>query len=160
MAFDSIFFRNANAEDAKLLFEWANDPKLRDVSLNSEKIEWESHLKWLRERLNDSHYSIKIALNKKNENLGYIRFQKDKNEWFIHFYVATEHRGKGLGQKILDYGIIEFQKDNNTSLSLKALVLHNNKASAACFLASDFNQTGFTIIREKKFIIFTKKTYK
>jgi hypothetical protein len=57
---------------------------------------------------------------------------------------------------ILKKGISEFAKNKGTSISFKALVQKENIASAACFLACDFKQSGFTEIEKKEFLIFTK----
>lgn len=155
-----IHLRNARHEDAELLLNWKNDPISRKLSINSESIPWESHLKWFEEKLGSPNYYIKVAIDKEKKPLGYIRLEKTLSAWLIHFYVSIEHRGKGFGKLILENGIRELQKDKGNSISFKALVLKANVASAACFLACDFKKTGSIQIEEKEFLIFTKNTQK
>ena len=45
--------RMATLEDARPLWEWANDPITRKNALNSDDIAWESHLEWLPQVLGD-----------------------------------------------------------------------------------------------------------
>ncbi len=151
-----IHLRNAQHEDAYLLFNWKNDPISRKLSLNTKNIPWESHLKWFKEKLDSPTYYIKIAIDKQKKPVGYIRLEKALNEWLIHFYVALEHRGKGFGKLILEKGIRELQKDNCDLIAFKALVLKENTASVACFLACKFSKTGSKKIKGKEFLIFTK----
>src|SRR5581483_8142161 len=46
-----LTIREARPEDARLLWEWANDPSVRSNSFNQEPIPWESHLRWYEKRL-------------------------------------------------------------------------------------------------------------
>jgi RimJ/RimL family protein N-acetyltransferase len=153
----TVLFRNAEKEDAKLFFQWKNDPSSRKMSTNSQKIPWKSHRVWFEEKLDSDNYCIKVATDQKKTPIGYLRLEKISKEWIIHFYITNEHRGKGYGKVILQKGIKDFQKLKKTSLTFKALVLQDNKASTACFLSCDFKQNGYTQIKEKKFLIFSKR---
>ena len=47
----NLSIRAANADDAELLWHWANDASVRERSFNQEPIVWEAHLEWLSRRL-------------------------------------------------------------------------------------------------------------
>ena len=40
-----VSLRETNSKDIKKIFEWRNDPKVRDNSFNSDEIKWEDHSK-------------------------------------------------------------------------------------------------------------------
>ena len=57
---DQFYLCLAKEEDAKLLWQWANDPDLRNNSFNPKHIEWRDHLKWFENKISSDGTRIWI----------------------------------------------------------------------------------------------------
>lgn len=138
----NLSIRQATMDDAKLLWEWANDVSVRNQSYNTEPIKWESHLKWLQKRL-DSAETVFYLLLENDKPVGQIRYDLDKTDESaeIGFSVAKEHRRKGFGIEILKLTCEQALKDLNCK-QITALVIVGNEASRKAFLRADFKEVG------------------
>ena len=97
--------RRATLDDAKMLFDWRNDPQTRANSISTGEVDWQGHVGWLDRSLSNPNRTIFIALN--NEfPVGTIRFDSDpsKSEVELSWTVAPEARGKGYGQAMVQVG--------------------------------------------------------
>src|SRR5688572_503987 len=56
-----IRLRRARTSDNALVWQWANDPTVREASFSSAPIRWEDHVKWFDDRLADEASAIYIA---------------------------------------------------------------------------------------------------
>ena len=88
---DNIFLRKATYEDVDLLFKWANDPAVRNNAFNQEKIDYQEHKKWFKNRLEDKNTLIYI-LTKNSKDIGQIRVDIDNGVGEIDFSVAKSER--------------------------------------------------------------------
>lgn len=95
-----IHYRRATMDDARLLFEWANDPDVRAASFSSEPIPWEDHLSWLARRIDDENTVFLMAISSDDVAIGVIRCQIDNGEGTISITINPEQRGKGLSKSI------------------------------------------------------------
>ena len=129
--------RKANLEDAALLFEWANDREVREMSVHSESIQWPAHLHWMQERLMDANTKMFI-LESGDTPIGQIRFDKRGSEWHIGYSIAASSRGKGYGSKIIEMGLKEIMQGK-----IIALVKPTNIASVRIFTSAGFTQNGW-----------------
>src|SRR5690606_32802006 len=68
-----VSFRNATESDARLLWEWANDPVARAASFSSAPIPWEEHEGWFRRRLVQGD-PLYLAVDDHQMPLGVVRF--------------------------------------------------------------------------------------
>lgn len=98
--------RPATGDDARLLFEWANDPQTRAASFNSDPIAWDTHVDWLQRRLNDRDTRIWIG-EVDGDPVGQVRFQRDGGEWEISVVVAPDARGNGHAASLIAAGTRE-----------------------------------------------------
>jgi len=131
--------REAKMNDAKLLFDWANDPIMRVNSFNQKNIEWDQHIAWLKNKLDNSNSKIFIATFL-GDYVGQIRFDKDGANAIIDFYIAKEFRGKGLGPRLLISGtkkIAGYWKDIE---NIVGKVKKNNFSSKRAFLKAGFQE--------------------
>lgn len=92
--------RLATKEDCDLLFEWANDAECRRNSFSQEKIEYENHVKWFHNRLQDKECNLLIAVEDTTE-VGMLRLDYNQKYAVISYSVAADKRKKGYGKKIL-----------------------------------------------------------
>ncbi|MQW87734.1 GNAT family N-acetyltransferase [Sinorhizobium saheli] len=89
-------FRRVTIEDARLLFEWRNDPETRRMSRDTSELTWDNHLAWLSRRLEQDDHGLYIAALD-GSPVGTVRIDKDE----ISYTVAPEHRCKGIGEAML-----------------------------------------------------------
>ena len=97
---DKIVLRRAGMRDAKLLFDWRNDPATRANSLQPELLEWERHLCWLTACLDDSRRALYIA-EKAGVPAGTVRADRTGGEYELSWTVAPESRGQGIGKHLV-----------------------------------------------------------
>jgi RimJ/RimL family protein N-acetyltransferase len=133
-----ITIKEATINDAKILFDWANDPVTRQNSFNSKAISWNDHILWLNKKLINPTSKIYIVhFNEKP--VGVVRF--DENETtIIGITVAPDHRNMGLGSQILIYACKKFWENNNTDIL--AYVKKENISSQHVF-----EKAGFSFLR-------------
>ena len=131
----AIYLREANSEDVKLLFDWANEPAVRANSLNSEPIPFETHQKWFDSQLHNPDTKM-FVLTDGIKPLGQIRIQKKESLWEIGYSIAREQRGKKLGAEI-----VRLLLDKFSHYSFKAIVKQENTASIKVFENLGFEST-------------------
>ncbi len=124
--------RPATAEDARRIFEWANDPSTRAVSFSSEPIPWETHVAWFERRLADDACQLFLACDGE-EPVGQVRLDHDGARATISVSIAAEHRGRGLGVA----AIREAARVADVE-AIDAFILEDNARSVAAFERAGF----------------------
>lgn len=142
--------KKATYSDAELLFQWANDPLVRESAFNQKKINWEDHLLWFKNVLHSLHKEIYI-LEKNDESIGQIRLEYQKGWWKIDYSIDTNFRGLGYGKRLIEMVIARFSERR-----FLAQVKRKNASSIKIFQKLGFNLTNqsdsleFTYLQEKK----------
>jgi RimJ/RimL family protein N-acetyltransferase len=134
-----IEIRDATINDAKILFEWANDPNTRQNSFIPETIEWNQHISWLKKKLIDPLSKIYIFYYHHTQ-IATVRFDTNKNT-IIGITVAPGHRGLGLGAEILKIATNYFWINSNNEIF--AYIKKDNIASQHIF-----EKAGFRFFKE------------
>jgi len=124
--------RKAVENDARLIFEWANDDEVRNNAINTNKIKWQDHVNWFNKKLQSADTYMFIGFLK-NKPVGQIRFDKEKGAYIIDYSIAKEYRGKGLGLFLIKNGIEILGNSINKPFTIIALVKQSNIASAKIF---------------------------
>ena len=128
--------RDLKEEDAKIIFNWANEPGTRANSLNSEPIKWEDHLKWFEAKLKSDKAWFYIVEDA-SEPCSFVRFeQKEDEKIYIGVVVSENHRGKVIGYKTIALGLEEFFKVESSVVY--AQIKKNNIASIKAFEKNNF----------------------
>ncbi len=120
----NILLRLATLSDAKVLFEWRNDPLTRMRSLNSELVDFPKHLVWIETVLKNPNQRLYVA-ELDNIPIGTCRADFDGSQFRLSWTVAPKHRGKGFGLEMVrklcqlhtPY-IAEIKKDNQASIKI------------------------------------------
>tara|TARA_Y100001968_G_C19450158_1_gene767959 strand:- start:186 stop:653 length:468 start_codon:yes stop_codon:yes gene_type:complete len=137
-----IFIEKVAINHSKLIWEWRNDLETRQMSLNGEIIDWESHNEWYTKTLNDM--SIYFYMGKTlDKNIGIIRFERNKKDFKVYkvsINIAPNMRGKGLAKKFLKKGIQKFLFDNKSANYLEAEIKISNERSYNLFLKTGFEK--------------------
>ena len=121
---DKFYLRKACEEDMNLLFEWANDPKVRQNAFHTEAIPYEEHQKWF------------YGLMKDEKRVQYIFMEEN-----IGYSIASSMRGKGYGRKLLSLAQEEFFASYPMVKKLIGQVKKENMASKKCFADSGFEES-------------------
>lgn len=138
--------RKATEKDIDDLFEWANDPITRKNSYNQEKIDYDSHVKWVVNKLSDSDCLFLIFENIKSQKIGFVRFDRDEQKnWVISINIAPSQRGKGYSVELLRRAIRYFTNKRGYEL-IKAYIKKINAASIKAF-----ERAGFEVQKEVEF---------
>lgn len=133
-----VELREASYDQAQLLFDWANDPATRKNSVQTKRIDWNEHQKWLEEKLNNSTTFLYIGYVK-SKPIGQIRFdQIRESEFAITFSVDPNSRGNGYGSELIRLGIEQVRRF--TKAKFQAIARKRNVASIACFEKHGFSK--------------------
>lgn len=101
---EEFIIKTAQIEDMKDVFDLANDDLVRQNSFIQDKITWEGHQAWYKNKINDENCSFYLMKDTTNKLIAQVRFDKDKgnqNEGEVSISVSPKFRGKGYGVKVL-----------------------------------------------------------
>ncbi len=134
-----VGIRPVTADDADLLFAWANDPAARAASFSTEPIARPDHVSWLRARLSDPSCRLWIGLAADDGTpFGVVRFEPDADgRAVVSINVAPEARGRGLGNALLRAGLVAARRSLHP-IGFRAWVRADNVASVELFRTAGF----------------------
>lgn len=128
--------REVTHSDVKLIYDWANDSETRSSSFSSEKIDWETHVKWFKGKMSDTNCHMFI-LTYNNSNLGIIRMDYDNNHsLYVSYSIDKKYRRLGLGTRIIklaEYKAIKMHELNPEIIYISGKVMSSNIGSRKCF---------------------------
>jgi len=140
--------RPATLQDARLLWQWRNDPVTRAGSRNSEPVSWPEHLAWVESSLTREDRLL-LVLEDETGPVGTVRWdleqdlaQGGENEWEVSITVAPERRGQSLSRPILraaEVALSELSRARATGLTAYLAMVHiDNQASLRLFGSSRY----------------------
>lgn len=124
-------YRLAEPSDAKLYFDWANDPDVRMNAHNTEPIVWENHVKWFNKMVNSK--ALMLLFFEGETPVGQLRVDADG---CIDLSVDPSHRKKGIATEMLTVLKKLQSKNFNVKGEVKQSNIPSNKA---------FERAGFTL---------------
>jgi spore coat polysaccharide biosynthesis predicted glycosyltransferase SpsG/ribosomal protein S18 acetylase RimI-like enzyme len=136
---EGVKVRRATLADARRLWLWRNDPQVRAASIQSGRISFEGHVRWLEDALRDPARLLLIGWNGAGE-LGQIRFDRHGSEADVSISVAPEHRGT-VGGLLLRAGIRHIRRKWPTPM-IRARVKVENQSSQRLFERAGFDLEG------------------
>lgn len=133
--------RRANWSDARVLWEWANDPEVRRMAFQSEPIAWEAHLDWFTRKLANNESLMLVYSNEHGCPLGQIRFDIDPitGDATVDVSISPLHRRNGLGSQMISAGVDEIWSDPRV-VRICAIIKAENTASARAFEKAGFKR--------------------
>ena len=133
-----LHLRPARLDDAAMLFAWRNHPQIRAVSIQTEPIAWEQHLRWIHSVLPDANRVLLVA-EIASRAIGCIRFDlTDMMSATVSLYLDPSLQGLGLGRRMLLTGEQELLARAGEVLLIKAQVSENNLASQQMFVSCGY----------------------
>lgn len=130
----------ATSEDLLSYYEWANDPDTRAQSIRSEPITLEEHTRWFREKLRSAHSYLYVAWID-GARAGQIRFELERRDAVVHYSVARERRGRGLGTWLLQAGCAQLTRDLGSPVRVVGFVKPGNEPSLRAFRRARFAES-------------------
>jgi RimJ/RimL family protein N-acetyltransferase len=150
--------RSAAVDDADVLFEWANDEKVRLNSFSPEKIVYADHKAWLARRIESRDSILLIAEDDSGQPVGQIRFDSSgPTRADIDFHVSNQHHGRGYGTQLLVEGFGWVVRDGRFR-QVRGIVKVANVASKRCFEKAGFSNGGSVEHRGERCFLFTLET--
>lgn len=138
--------RAATLEDARLLWEWRNDPATRASSRSSEEVPWDDHLAWLGDSLNRSDRMLLLVEDEAGP-VGTVRWdlardREGEREWEVSITVAPQRRRQSLARPLLRAGEVALSEATRSSATgvtaYLAVVNVDNDASLRLFETSAY----------------------
>jgi len=94
--------RPVTLDDARVLFNWRNDPLTRKNSRTQDEVPWENHVAWLGKRVRGEVPSCKLYIAEDaGVPVGTVRADEEGGVVEISYTVAPDHRGKGVGKRMV-----------------------------------------------------------
>jgi UDP-2,4-diacetamido-2,4,6-trideoxy-beta-L-altropyranose hydrolase len=137
----SLQLRPAEEKDRRLLWEWANDPQVRNASFSSALIPWEQHDLWFTTKLKDPDCRILIAEDCQGRAVGQFRVDWNHDgEGEIDVSVSPASRKTGYGTMLIRLGVNRAFAERGERLH--AFVKTENHASRHAFEGAGFRSAG------------------
>jgi RimJ/RimL family protein N-acetyltransferase len=134
-----MMLRPVTFDDAQFLFNLANDPTVRNMSFCSDPILWDTHVRWLKQKLLSPDWHIYIAMIP----VGQIRFA-----------VEGKTADVGVGRGIIRDGTAFFLHECRDVDGAIALVKEGNLASQGAFESAGYRLVGHETIKGFKCIVY------
>lgn len=120
-----LTFRNANIEDARLLFDWRNDPLTRANSHSTAELAFDTHVSWLKATLDNPMRRLFIT-EQDGKPVGTVCVDQETDGIMeLSWTVAPEARGRGIASRMVQLVVNEVLG----SCSVRAEVKTGNEAS-------------------------------
>lgn len=137
--------RPATERDARLLWDWVNDPVVRASAFRGDVILWEDHVRWLRAKLASEACRIYVAEDG-GVPVAQVRFELDgKGGAEIDVSVAAEARGRGIGNTVVGAGCARVFGETGVHRVLARVKLENT-ASQRLFASAGFDYRGSSAV--------------
>jgi RimJ/RimL family protein N-acetyltransferase len=134
----ALALRRATAQDAALLFEWANEPQARAMSFSSEPIAWQAHCAWLAQKLADARCLLFVVTEAEGTPVGQVRLDLEPaGVAVISVSVDRRHRGRGIGRRAIELAVAEAVR-RVPGIEVHAYLRPDNAASLRAFACAGF----------------------
>ena len=133
----AISLRAATAGDAKMIFEWRNDPVIVGLGSSQREVTWAEHQEWFSQSITSGKRRIFIVQND-GVPIGQVRFDLlEKSECVISVYLASEFTGHGWGIEAIRNGC-ELIFEEWPIHAVVALVRAENEVGQSAFRRAGF----------------------
>lgn len=138
-------------KDCELIFAWANEEETRRWSFTTERIPWETHVKWYQDSLERVDRELLIGYHLEKP-IGLLRMDFSQKKAVLSYSVAKEYRGRGYGEELIRNGENWVKVNAPYIRCLEAVTKSENNPSRKLLLKNGFEETV-----EEAFIRYTKQ---
>lgn len=130
--------RPVASSDSRLIYNWQMAPGMRLHSRNPEAFDFNSHCRWVEDKLNTPEKSFLYIANDGNADVAFVRIDLTPSlTWEVSILVAKEFHGMGYGKKSL----FELRKLHPNKIFI-AYVKHENISSRKLFESAGYKPQG------------------
>lgn len=129
---EKFVINKAQIEDMEDVFNLSNDEIVRENSFNREKIDWQNHKNWFKNKINDESCVFYIIRDVNKKLIAQVRFDKNGVDADISISISPDFRGMGYGAKILKLTSQKVVQENKIK-KINAYVKMENKTSKIVF---------------------------
>ncbi|MCK9294050.1 MAG: UDP-2,4-diacetamido-2,4,6-trideoxy-beta-L-altropyranose hydrolase [Desulfobulbaceae bacterium] len=145
MMYFPFTFRPAEQEDCRQVFDWANDPVIRQASFHSRGIGWQEHEQWFERTLADRNTHFWIIMLHGHRPAGQVRFVKSGEEAVISISLGVGYRNAGLGSRAIQMACRRLFAMGGIS-QVSALVKKENAQSVKSFTRAGFERISEEVV--------------
>ncbi|WP_176697171.1 bifunctional UDP-2,4-diacetamido-2,4,6-trideoxy-beta-L-altropyranose hydrolase/GNAT family N-acetyltransferase [Microbacterium sp. 3J1] len=128
--------RAATLDDARMLFDWRNDPATRANSRTRGAVDWDAHVAWLARVVGHPDRRL-LIVESEGHPVATSRWDRHSDtDWELSITMAPEYRGRGLASAVLAASERALSVDAPTRLL--AIVHGENTASLRLFRANGY----------------------
>lgn len=135
----NLSLRAAQRSDRENLFQWRNHPAVRQFSLQTNEIPWESHCNWFSATLENPERILLIG-EKAGQPIGVLRYDLHQHDALISIYLVPEQMGKGYGTPLLQAGTEWLRQHQPPIQRIIAEIAPKNVASVKAFEKAGYRQ--------------------
>ncbi len=138
LGYSDISIRNATFSDIQDLYEWRNHLSIRNVSYNTDPIDFDTHQKWFNSVIDSPQIELLIG-EFQNCRVGVVRFDITANVAEVSIYLVPGENGRGFGSRLL-LAAETWAKNNIKGLTqFRAEVIKNNDSSHRLFSSNGYS---------------------
>jgi UDP-2,4-diacetamido-2,4,6-trideoxy-beta-L-altropyranose hydrolase len=162
--FNQLYFshwlelRPAAAEDMMLLYDWANDPEVRQNSFNQSPIPLEVHKIWFENKIKEET-SLFLVARVRGIPAGMIRYDLREAQGVISYLVDRHFRGRSLGAVLLQKGEEALRARHPEISTLVGHVQETNLASVISFRKNHYTPSPIIPPLKPGAIVFEKRIW-
>lgn len=131
--------RTATLEDARNVFDWRNNPRVRAASRSSDPIDWNTHLSWFTGVLSSAGRVMLIG-ERQGLPVGVVRFDIAGPHAEISIYLVPEPRTRGQGADLLQSAEAWIALHRPAVIEIRAEVLPGNAHSDRLFMGAGYRK--------------------
>jgi UDP-2,4-diacetamido-2,4,6-trideoxy-beta-L-altropyranose hydrolase len=148
--------REVRYGDCKPLWDWANEPTVREASFSSANIPWQDHVKWFDSLLKNLNCIMYIGVNQDDRSVGQIRYNIGDEDATISINIVKEFRALGYGSKLIFIGSEKIFKVTGIQ-KIHAYIKPSNYASIRAFKKAGFILGSKTEVKQQPAIHLVKQ---
>jgi len=136
----NIYLRVADASDMDLIFQWANDPLVRENSFSIREITYKEHVEWYEKLLHNKDCVLYILMNGE-QPVGQARITVDGDIAEIGYSICKDQRAHGYGKELLRMITEQAWKDFPDISKVIGKIKPENTASLKAFSSAGYKET-------------------
>ncbi|MGE5417656.1 MAG: UDP-2,4-diacetamido-2,4,6-trideoxy-beta-L-altropyranose hydrolase [Acidobacteriota bacterium] len=149
-----IRLRTVRPDDCRLVWEWANEPAVREMSFSSQAIPWEGHQRWFEKRQNNPQSMMWIGVDSEDKPLGLVRYDiEDNARAIVGVSVDINHRGAGIASALLKNSLTRLFNDTDVGM-IDAFIKPNNIGSIKAFSNAGYSIIGKTVVESQEALCY------
>lgn len=145
----SISLRKASLDDCEEIFKWRNAEETRKYFHDAKPIEWERHVEWFHNILNNGNRHLLLGEEAGNV-FGVLRYDVFDATANVSVYLVPGMYGKGRGTSMLNEGTKWIKENLPFVNKIVAEILSENQASRKAFM-----KAGFVEEPSKNYLLYT-----